>query len=389
MDPSRVTTLSKALRRKLLIGATMFTLVAVSMMSSVSAISKKDAILNFVNGCYKPLEGYYGTNVNGTAKQTTLDNTFAALNIIGKLKEPVNNVSYPNWLSIQTSLTELSNTTHGGFRNIPDGDENVLSTYQGIYISKILGISITRAIMNKHADFVLKSQNVNGGFGSSPTTNTSSDIFNTYYALKVLSLTGNSSNLIRNLTIVRNFTLSCREASNVFAGTWNSTDVSIAATYFGIHLYQEFLTAWPDLGGTVNDVRAFISDHKGPSGGFVDPAAGTEPLLSSTYYAVAICRDFAGDIPGGDTMASEWIMSKLNYDGGFIEGSSPLATSSMAATNFAVSALYRISPTLSVLSTDTTWTLSQIAGIVAAVVLIVVIVVLIFAAYIVRKRNRI
>lgn len=365
----------------------MFTLVAVSMISSVSAVSKKDAILGFTRGCFNPNPdyGYFGTSDNTTAKMATLESTYAALNVIRILGGTQDRTS-----EISQFLGSLSNATQGGFRNVIDaaGSEAVVSTFKALHIRQTLNINTSKSELNEHAEFLLDSQNENGGFGSSPSTNSSPDIFNTYYALKALSITGNLTKV--NMTLVHNFTMSCREAGNVFAGTWNSTDVSIVATYFAIRLFKDYLTSENDLDGTANDVRAFIASHQDSSGGFVDPAMGTSPLLSSTYYAAAICRDFAGDIPGGDDdKVITWILSRQGYDGGFIEGSSPLATSSMPATDLAVSAIYRIRPTLSDLTADTAWTLSQIAGIVAAVVLIIAIVVLIFAAYIVKRRNRI
>jgi prenyltransferase beta subunit len=383
--------LSKAFRRKMLLGAAMFTLVAVSMISSVSAISKKDAILNFVNGCFQSQDGYYGTNNNSTAKETTLDSTFAALNLLGILEPPLNNDTYEHVYDIQIFLTKVANTTDGGYRNsVGGGVESVLSTYQALYITQALKINISTQ-MNTHAQFLLDSQNENGGFGPSPLTNSSPDIISTYYALKALSITGNRTNIKYNMSIVHNFTLLCRKSGSVFAGTSNSTDVSITATYFAIRLFQEFMPLEHDLDGTSSSVYSFLASHQSSSGGFIDPASGTEPLLSSTYYAVAVFKDFAGDIvtPGGVEKIITWIMSKQSYDGGFTEGSTPVASSSMLATNLAVSAIYRIHPSLSDLDADTVWTLTQIAGMIAAIVLIVVIVVLLIFVYYVRKRNRI
>jgi prenyltransferase beta subunit len=370
----------------MLIGAAMFTLVALSMISSVSAISKKDAILNFVKGCFQPLDGYCGTNDVNPTKETTLESTFAALNTIGMLTPPLNVDTYDHEYDIQIFLTGIANTTQGGYRNVKGGKESVLNTYQALYIAETLEINITTH-MNKHAQFVLNSQNVNGGFGSSPSTNSSPDIINTYYALKALTITHNMTKV--NMTLVRNFTLSCREGGNVFAGRPNSTDVSITATYYAIHLYQEFMPLEHDLDGTATSIRTFIDTNKGASGGFIDPASGSEPLLSSTYYAVAVCKDLDVDIPGGDVKVINWILSKQSYDGGFIEGSSPVASSSIVATNLAVGTIYRIRPTLSDLAADTAWTLTQIAGMIAAFVLIGIIVVLVIVVYYVRKRNRI
>ncbi|MEX2718339.1 MAG: prenyltransferase/squalene oxidase repeat-containing protein [Candidatus Sigynarchaeum springense] len=384
----------KASRRKLLIGAGMFMLVAVSMISSVSAISKKDAIMGFVNGCFNPTEGYYGTNDNSTAKETTMESTFAAMNIISILAPPLSdrlkvgtgNLNAP----LQFIITATLNNS-GGFRSIPGVKETVMATYKGVYFSKLIGFKNETALMNSHVQFVLKSQNVNGGFGSSPSTNSTPDIFNTYYALKVLQLTGNLTNIKYNMTLVRNFTLSCRRAGSVFAGTWNSTDVSIAATYFAVRLYRDFLSSWHDLDGTAGNVSAFLASHQHASGGFIDPAVSTEPLLSSTFYAVSICREFVStiNIPLGDDRTINWILSRQSYTGGFIEGNSPVATASMVATDFAVSAINKIRPSLSDLYRDTDWTLSQIAGTVAAVILIIAIIALIFVAYVVKRRNRI
>ncbi len=382
--------MSRAFRRKLLIGAALFTLVAVSMMSSVSATTKKEAILKFVNGCFKSQDGYYGTNDNSTDKVTTLESTYAALNVIGIFNQPLGPLTYDHESDIQIFLGPLANTTHGGYRNAElFGKENVLSTFQALFIAKVLEITIEPAYMKKHGQFLLDSQNENGGFGSSPSTNSSPDIINTYYALSALTITGNLTNIKYSMSLVRNFTLSCRESGNVFAGTSNSTDVSIAATYYAVRLFQDFLPLQTDLDGTAGDVKSFIANHLASSGGFVDPASSTDPLLSSTYYAVLLCKDFAGDIPGGDDLAISWILSKQNYDGGFVEGSLPTASSSVVATNLAVTAIYRIRPSLSDLNSDTAWTLTQIAATVAAVVLVVVIVVLIIIAYYVKRRNRI
>lgn len=376
----------KASRRKLLIGAALFTLVAVSMMSSVSAISKKDAIVNFLNGCYNPtgVFGYYGTNDNSTSKEPTLESTFAAFFTLRLLGQ-----AFTNTFGVTQFLEDLSNASHGGFQNIAasQDEKSVLNTFNGLNIRSTLNINTSKAEMSKHVEFLLDSQNEYGGFGSSPSTNSSPNIFDTYFALRALSITGNLT--LVNMTKVHNFTMTCRESGNVFAGTSNSTDVSIAATYFAVCLFLEFMPSETDLDGTGSNVRSFLASNLATSGGFIDPASDTEPTLSSTYYAVSLCQDFAGVIPGGNEKAINWILSKQGYDGGFAMGSSPVASSSAVATYYAVNAIYKIRGSLSDLNVDTAWTLTQIAGIVAAVVLIIVIAVLLIVVYYMRKRNRI
>lgn len=381
-----MTTLNKALPRKLLIAAALSTFFVVSIISPVSATTKRDAILNFVNGCFRAQDGYYGSLDRTPSSVTTLSSTHAALNIIGILNPPLDADTYDHEYDINIFLTGIANTTTGGYRNSKDGIERVEGTFYALSIARSLGINIS-SHMNKHAKFLLDSRNPNGGFGSSPETNSSPSIINTYYAMKALDIAGNISQV--NKSLVRDYVLSCRKGGTMFAGTSNSTDVSIITTYYAVRLYKDFLTSYPDLDGTYLNMRAFIAGRLGASGGFSDPVVGSEPLLSTTYYAVALCRDIGVSIPGGDELTRQWILGKQDHNGGFVEGEPPIATASVLATSHAVGALFRISSSLAELDVDTPWTLSQIAGAVAAVLILVGIVVLVIVAYYVHKRNRI
>jgi prenyltransferase beta subunit len=376
-----VTTLTNALNRKVLIGATLFTIIIFSLASSVSAISRKDAIMNFVNGCQKPIdkEGYYATNNNDTAKIPTLQNTYAAFEIIGILKAPITNTSYPNALSIQSFLADLVNSTGGYEAFDGSGAENLQSTFQALEMNKMLSIKNNLTLMNKHVNFTLKSQNANWGFGANPSSKSTPDIINTYFALKVLNITGNQS--LVNMGRVHDFVLSCRKSNSMFAGNPASTDVSITATCFAVMLYNEFFKNETDLAGTKTAIQTYIASHRDTSGGFIDTAVDAEPLLSTTYYAVKLCDELVVDVPGGDDAVITWIVAQQSLDGGFIEGKTATATSTLIGTSFAVGSINILRATLADLNADTAWTLNQIGGIVAVVVLLGVIVALIRTAF--------
>jgi len=384
------------MNRKIFIGAAKFAMLAIvafSLISSVSAISRRDAILEFVDACQMPVqkEGYYGSPENNTSpeKVTTLENTFAALEIIGILRAPITNASYPDALSIRSFLADLINSTGGVEDFDNDGNEFLSSTFQALQISKDLNITYNRTSLNNHMNFTVLSQNANGGFGANPSTKSNPSIFNSYYALKILNFTGNLTDPIKNQ--VKNFVLSCNKSDYLFSGNPDSSDTSIAATAFAAMIYKEF---FPEELTNVfaepmqTSFLAYLTSHQGADGGFFDMNSSV-PLLSTTYYAVKACSDINIDIPGGDQHVIDWILSRQNFDGGFVEGTSPTTRSSMLATSFAVMALNMVRSSMDMLNGETAFSLSQIGGIVAVLVLLGVIVLLIVIAYYAKKRNRI
>nr|MDO8117026.1 terpene cyclase/mutase family protein [Candidatus Sigynarchaeota archaeon] len=239
--------------------------------------------------------------------------------------------------------------------------------------------------------FLNKSQAASGGFLASPTSNsTSADVISTYYGLKALDLSGNLS--IVNMSLVNDFLISCKNAGNLFGTTPNATQSSLIATAMAVSIYTEFLTvekASVITGDVSTSFVAFLTSNAGPDGGFCDPSMSSIPLVSLTAYAIKTCNLLAVGVPGGNDLAINWILSKQQQDGGFINGAGGLMeTSSMMATRHAVEALVAISADLAMLNGEVPWSLFPIGAIVAVIVIACAIIAILLLIYFFKKRNQ-
>ncbi|HME50816.1 MAG TPA: prenyltransferase/squalene oxidase repeat-containing protein [Candidatus Lokiarchaeia archaeon] len=383
------------MNRKIVLGIAIFTIFALTMISSACATSRKDAALNFVTSCRKPVdsEGYFGNPIAPESQIATVENTFSAIQIINLLNGPVSNSTFSNALAIQSFLIDLRDGTTGGYKDFPGSVVTLQSTYQALQIAEYFDIAtmLDRNDLNNNENFTKLSQNANGGFGANPSLSANATIFSTYFALKILNFTGNLTGQysVINENKVYQFLQSCGNGTDLFSGSPNSA-TSIMATAFATMIYYEFLSNFTNLftGPRTLAIVSYIKNNVGQYGGFIDPSIDNVATLSTTYYAVKTLSLLNIGIPNDDNNLTNWIMNhQNNNDGGFIEGDPSQTSSSILATYYAAYALNLVDS--SAMNQDTPTTLTQIAGTVFAIVLIIVIVALIVIVYYVRKRNRI
>ncbi len=321
-----------------------------------------------------------------------MEDTYSALQLISLLEEPVTNDTYDDVLRILSFLGGLKNDGTGGFRPFTGatGLESVSSTYMAFWIydafDRFSSINMTTQVR-----FLNNSFTSDGGFLSCPTSNSSSaDVINTYYGLKALELSGNLS--LVNMSKVNQFLITCKNAENLFGTTPDANQSSLIATAMAVAIYTEFLPVErPSVitGDVSNSFVSFLTANAGAAGGFYDPSVSSIPLVSLTYYALKTCQLLAVGIPGGNDATVNWILSKQQNDGGFMNGEGGLLeTSNMLATRNAVQALVSVSADLSVLNAETPWTLFPVGVIVGIIVIVIAIVAILLVVYLINKRNQ-
>lgn len=383
------------MNRKIWIGTALFMLFTMTLISSACATSRKDAALTFINSCRSPndQEGYYANPVSAGLQIATLDNTFSAIQIINMLSGQITNSSYSNALAIYSFLDNLKDGTSGGYKDFPGSTTTLQSTYEALQIAEYLNITamLQRTALNQNENFTMLSYNGNGGFGAYPSLKNNATIFSTYFALKILNFTGNSS--LVDKSKVNSFLLSCIKSNNLFSASPNSGNTSIMATAFATMIYDDFLTNYASnvfTGARITAISLYIMNNIGQFGGFVDPTIDNVATLATTYYAVITLNNtgLQTEIPNVNNNLTNWILShQSNKDGGFIEGDTSETSSSVLATYYAIYALNIFDS--SAISQNTVMTLTQIAGSIFVIVLVIVIIALIVIVYYVRKRNKI
>ncbi|MHA1683101.1 MAG: prenyltransferase/squalene oxidase repeat-containing protein [Promethearchaeota archaeon] len=363
-----------------------------SIVSSATALTRRNAALNFIESCSADrAEGFY-SYPSGQGTLASIEATNLALQIIDKFDTPVTQDSFDDELEVRNFLDEMQNksiTNGGGFRNLEGSLENVKATWQAYEIYEMFNATHTLDTQ-LHVDFVLDSFNTDvNGFGPNPSSNSTPDIFNTYYALKFLDLTENLTEV--NLTLVETFVNSCR-SDDMFKGSTNSTAISIIATSFAVSLYDEFFNdTIPDRLGVINAVVAFLTPNY-DGGAFKDPAISGDYLLSTTYWARKLLDDLGivQSSPSDDDEIEDWIISKQASDGGFFEGdiSNPTASSSLEASYYAMITLYMINSNTPPLLSDVPWELNQNVLLVSVIVVVSVILFLIVLGVFIQRKNR-
>lgn len=366
-------------------------LLLVSFIAPGAALTRKKATLDFIDSCLADRGAGYYSHPDGVSADATIDTTIAAITLIDTFDYPVTNETYDEALNVRNFIDNLRNKSdgnYGGFKNAEGAEDSMKATYQALQLLDMFDATST-VNLSRFVNFVLESQDENGGFTANPLANNTADIFNTYYALKILELTENLTKV--HLGEVNTFVNSCRMSSNLYGGAPNATTESLVATSFAVSIYQEILTNESSTYlnfGFNNAVQDFVPNNTSPAGGVKDPVISEDPLLSTTYFAVKLQESLEFNLLD-ESALKNWILDKQVSDGGFVEGSleEPTASSSLEATYHALMCLYLFNSNTPELDNDVPWLLSQDLLIVVVVTASVLIAVVIITIYVKRKNK--
>ncbi|MFX0100608.1 MAG: hypothetical protein ACFFCS_13620 [Candidatus Hodarchaeota archaeon] len=388
---------------KLVIGISFLIVFVATTFAPVAARTRKVATLEFIVNCQvapEPNQLAYVDNpgVVETAFPT-LGSTIAAFRTI-KIINGITGDYTSNFTNFKLFMDQLRDQNEGGFRDYDDDDinETLKCTYQGISFFDMFNEN--EKILPVHMEFTNKSQNVNNsGYGPNPSSNSTPDLINTYYALKIYEL---NESLESNRSRVADFVKSCQiqpgnDYEYLFGISPNSTEPSLIATSMAVALFKSILTGVYD--NITNDLafRPAVEDYlsqglvQGGGGGIKDPVQPTPATLSSTYWALMLSKNIDDILLVYYEDIESWIISKQKNDGGFVEGdtSESSASSSMEATFHAIASLKFIDSQLSAIEAEFPWDLDQDVLMITIVVLLIVIVVILILFYMYKKKNRI
>jgi prenyltransferase beta subunit len=390
-------------RASVFAGIAIVVIIFLASASPAAAITRKNAVVNFISSCISPdYQGYYASSVVGNGGEVpSLESTYYAIQTLNMLDNGLTNSSFKDSSNITTFLNTLQNSTDGGYWNfVSNGSETVMNTFYALYLYEKLDPleSTTFSTLNieKQTAFVEKSwDNLTGGFGQNPLSNSTPDIFSTYYALEALTIAGNESTFLNKtaMTQLTSFMSSCEQPSHLFSSQPNSTDTSLVTTEYAVDIYSQFLpkvfaTIKPNVTIAVENQISAYNSPNGGTNGFPDTAVDPNATIASTSDILNATTTLGISIQASGSLDT-WVLSHQNYDGGFVEGSPGLTQSSMAATYYAVVALYLHDAGLGKLGANSPWTIVQIGGIVAAIVIIAAVIVLIVVYRYIKNKNKV
>jgi len=282
---------------------------------------------NFINSTLLPTVGGIGYYLSNNSLSITLESNYYG---IRAFQDFGMNYSIFEPFLINSTISFSYNSTNGGYRDPLGLSTNVQSTYFALAALKTLGYSFYDE--NKTLDFLIQSQNADGGFSSTP--NSESDFKSGWTAIKaiellksemVLSLAQKES--INQTTIDYYNWLHYFQAFNTLFGS-----ITLQSNYDGVLALKNYapktfinsLFENYQISSILNYVNACFNPH--------DYGFGPEPnqnsTLFSTYCALNIIEmflpynyeDLGEAIRLLSLTTSNYLIKLQNDDGGFRAG---------------------------------------------------------------------
>ncbi len=251
---------------------------------------------------------------------------------------------------------------------------------------ELLDYSIESDLVNKIYKFLNDTKQVTGGFSIS-NTSTSVSIISTFHVIQLFLLIEKP---IYNITLQKNWTLSCNNDDGGFGGN-TSLPSTLANTYYALMILNklEGLNGLSDSNKTIDYLKSFyVSDSADLDnfGGYLPDEVASLALLSSTYFCVeAISLINENELSSDSTTA--WVIDRQTIqDGGFVDNThgNQKKLSSVTTAYYAFKTLETLE-SLSKLSQEIG--MVEFNFLILAIVLIIVVFVIAISIYIWRKRR--
>ncbi len=228
---------------------------------------------------------------------------------------------------VKQYIDESYSESRGGFGFRPSSTARVKYTYYGIKAARAFSQPLSNA--QEIAQFLLDSQNVEGGFGEQPASSLSY-LTHTYWATFGLYDLGEMDNDILDIGKLLNWLFYLRKPDGSYSN-FPGQNATLRSTYRALQLLQLLNQSISE-----NDsLSTSLSNYQTPSGGYVNSLDTSVPTMESTFYGIALTLILKQDL--NRTKVEEFILSLYNQDGGF--GLRPGFSSRMTSTFYALLAL--------------------------------------------------
>jgi hypothetical protein len=285
----------------------LLSIIILGLIPSALAKTRKNYLTDFVLSAEIKGEGFSETKEGSFSYEATA----YALSILDHY-----GINPHDKSSLQENLEERLTTLLNS--------ENVIiyNLYFLLKSLQILDYSIDFSLKDKLFHYLNLTEQSGGGFAF---TNVSSSVSlsSTYYVIQLYSLIGESIILHKNITLHKDWVLSCYNIDGGFGGN-SSLSSDLVNTYYAISILEflDSLTDLPDKNETLTFLTSlYVSDIADliNCGGYLPNYMATYTLFSSTFYSVlSIFSLNQSKLDKAKTV--KWVLNHQNsLDGGFAD----------------------------------------------------------------------
>lgn len=204
-------------------------------------------------------------------------------------------------------VTEAYSTARGGFGFRPSSTARVKYTYFGIRALRSLNDPVAYA--SGITQFILNSQNIDGGFGEQPTSSISY-LTHTYWSIVGLQLLDGLENDKLNREGLLNWLFYLKKPDGTYSN-YPGFNSSLSSTFRAV-MIERMLGEDGVYDETLN---VTLRDYMVPSGGYVPTQDRIIPTMEATFYGVSLALMLGQDID--KELIQNFVFSLQNDDGGF------------------------------------------------------------------------
>ncbi|MFX1304351.1 MAG: hypothetical protein ACFE9X_13430 [Promethearchaeota archaeon] len=272
---------------------------------SVLAKTRQSYLTSFIYSNEFGSEGFANANNNSVS----IEATAYALDILDAYGKNPNDIE-----TLRTNLED-------NIKDMFDTDNvDLYNLYYLLKSLKILDHEIDTEYTNRIYKYINDTEQVSGGFSYS-NSSASASISSTYYVIQIYFLINKT---IDNITLHKNWVLSCNNSDGGYGGNQSLTSTLID-TYFTTLILYELVGNVSDLVDINMTLTYFASLYINTTadtnnfGGYLPHQIAEYAQLSSTYFCVkAISLISNSELERGATI--NWVLARQNFqDGGFIE----------------------------------------------------------------------
>ncbi len=283
------------------LSSTFFSLRALYLLDSlgfISSIPDLTGVYNYLLDGIQPTYAY--ADYPGDVPDVSYT-TYAVL--IGNL------LGNTSWIYpvVHEYINNAYSTARGGFGFRPSSTARVKYTYFGIRALRSMNDPLVTA--PDIVQFILNSQNIDGGFGEQPSSSISY-LTHTYWSIMSLQLLGNLENSQLDSEGLLNWLFYLRKPDGTFSN-YPGFNSSLVSTYRAM-MIQQYMGITDIDDGTLN---ATLMDYMDPSGGYIPSQNRLVPTMEDTFYGVSLALLLGQELDREHIQ--DFVLSLQNADGGF------------------------------------------------------------------------
>jgi hypothetical protein len=286
---------------------TLLSIIIIGAIPTALAKTRKNYLIDFIFNTEIESEGFSETKEGGFSYEATA----YALSILDYYGFNPHEKS-----SLQENLEDKISTL------LNSEDMSIYNLYYLLKSLEILDYSIDTSLKNRLSEYFNATEQIGGGFAIS-NVSTSVSLSSTYYIIQMFSLIEESITIDKNVTLHKDWVLSCYNIDGGFGGN-SSLSSDLINTYYAISILEflDSITDLPNRNQTLTFLTSLYVSDIGDlinCGGFLPYNIASIALLCSTFYSVqAIFSINQSELDKAKTV--KWVLNHQNsFDGGFTD----------------------------------------------------------------------